>query len=50
MQSNAQHAKPGYHKRFSGVLGVLTRVKDYECGIHDDEKEVKYVKLENDTV
>jgi len=37
------------HKRCSGVLGALTRVKDYECGcckgFYDDEEEVKYVKL-----
>jgi len=38
----------------SGVRGALKRVKDYECGsctgFHDDEEEVKYVKLENDMI
>jgi len=33
----------------AGVRGALARVKDYECerckGLHDDEEEVKYVKL-----
>jgi len=42
------------HKRCSGVCGALTRVKDYECGhckgFHDDEEEVKYVKLGNNMI
>jgi len=44
--------KAWVHKRCLGVRGVLTRVKDYECGLckglHDDEEEVKYAKLGND--
>jgi len=44
--------KPCVHKRCSGVRGALTRMKDYECGrckgLHDDEEDVKYVKLGND--
>jgi len=46
--------KSWVHKRCSGVRGSLTRVKDYECGrckgLHDNEEEVKYVKLGNDMI
>jgi len=41
-------------KLCSGFRGALTRVKDYECGrckgLHNDEEEMKYVKLGNDMI
>jgi len=46
--------KAWVYKKCSGVSGGLTRVKDYKCGrckdLHDDEEEVKYVKLGNDMI
>jgi len=46
--------KAWLHKRCSGVRGFLTRVKDDECGrckgLHDDEEEVKHIKLRNDVI
>jgi len=46
--------KAWVHKRCLGVRGALTRVKDYECehckGSHDNEDEVKYVKLRNERI
>jgi len=42
------------HKSCSRVRGAPTRVKDYECGrrkgFHNDEEEVKYIKLGNDMI
>jgi len=46
--------KAWVQRRCSGVRGALTSVKDYECGrctgFHNDEEEVKYVKLGNDMI
>jgi len=54
MQLNAQHGKAWVQKSCFGVRGTLTRVKDYEYGrckgFHDDEEEVKYLKLGNDII